>query len=594
MLAALADKSLLRKDGTRLHLHPLVQQLAAARLGEGEAERDATQAAHAAYFHRLLTQLRRPSRAASARRCAPSTTNSRTCGARGSGRSRRRTADTLAAAPRHCSTSATIAAASTSASRCCAEAIESPLAQADPAFGSLCCAASAAHVLYRLDRYPEAEAEATRALAATRRKRDPATHLQALNVLATCALRAAAGSRRPAATSSRRSTLASAERTRTRRGDARSPRARREGAGPLRRGAAALAAVARAASAPRDSRRRSALPEQSRFAPPGAPGVRRRRRYLQDALAICDRDGIVGTLQYVLSNLTEVTLHLGDLAAAESHARRTLETALATDHRALVGSAQFNLARLALRRGDLDTARSTLAAGVDTVLPIGIPILKFDALACFAEILQGQGERACARQMLAYATRHPAATPGVRAELQRLLDEAPSRRRRRWPAARARTRRPAAPDRRREQPRVGAAARRAARHRLTRPARAPAASRGTRGTLAERTPPYGSLLRKERTMRIDHYQPGEVLRATERPAASAASSSFGRIARRRPAPTRRRRAAVDPTASPTRVAHSATRHRRSARRGAVRAIASVASAASLAAWQRQRRTARRR
>jgi tetratricopeptide (TPR) repeat protein len=148
--------------------------------------------------------------------------------------------------------------------------------------------------------------------------------------------------------------------------------------------------------------------------------------YLKEALAICEREGIVGTLQYVLSNLTEVTLHLGDLAAAEKHARRTLDTALATDHRALVGSARFNLARLALRRGDLDAARAALAAGVDTVLPIGIPILKFDALACFAEILQGQGERACARQILAYATRHPAATPGVRAELQRLLDEAPA------------------------------------------------------------------------------------------------------------------------------------------------------------------------
>ena len=37
-------------------------------------------------------------------------------------------------------------------------------------------------------------------------------------------------------------------------------------------------------------------------------------------------------------------------------------------------------------------------------------------------------------------------------------------------------------------------------------------------------------------MCIDHYQPGEVLRATDRPAASAAGSSFGRIARRRPAP----------------------------------------------------------
>ena len=43
--------------------------------------------------------------------------------------------------------------------------------------------------MYRLDRYQEAEAEATRALATTKRTRDTATKLQALNVLATCALR---------------------------------------------------------------------------------------------------------------------------------------------------------------------------------------------------------------------------------------------------------------------------------------------------------------------------------------------------------------------------------------------------------------------
>jgi hypothetical protein len=34
VLGALADKSLLAKDGDRMHLHPLVQQLAALRLGE--------------------------------------------------------------------------------------------------------------------------------------------------------------------------------------------------------------------------------------------------------------------------------------------------------------------------------------------------------------------------------------------------------------------------------------------------------------------------------------------------------------------------------------------------------------------------------
>jgi hypothetical protein len=38
-------------------------------------------------------------------------------------------------------------------------------------------------------------------------------------------------------------------------------------------------------------------------------------------------------------------------------------------------------------------------------------------------------------------------------------------------------------------------------------------------------------------MRIDHYQPGEILRPTERPITGAGGSSFGRISRRRPAPT---------------------------------------------------------
>ena len=57
VLGALADKSLLRKEGPRIFLHPLVQQLAAARLGDGPVQA-ATRAAHAAYFHRLLAQLR--------------------------------------------------------------------------------------------------------------------------------------------------------------------------------------------------------------------------------------------------------------------------------------------------------------------------------------------------------------------------------------------------------------------------------------------------------------------------------------------------------------------------------------------------------
>ncbi len=59
VLGALADKSLLRKDGARLSLHPLVQHLAGQRLDDAAA-RDALAQAHGVYFHRLMTQLRRP------------------------------------------------------------------------------------------------------------------------------------------------------------------------------------------------------------------------------------------------------------------------------------------------------------------------------------------------------------------------------------------------------------------------------------------------------------------------------------------------------------------------------------------------------
>jgi hypothetical protein len=58
VLGALADKSLLRKDGARLSLHPLVQHLAGQRLGDDAARHD-LERAHGLHFHRLMAQLRR-------------------------------------------------------------------------------------------------------------------------------------------------------------------------------------------------------------------------------------------------------------------------------------------------------------------------------------------------------------------------------------------------------------------------------------------------------------------------------------------------------------------------------------------------------
>ncbi|HVE89232.1 MAG TPA: BTAD domain-containing putative transcriptional regulator, partial [Burkholderiaceae bacterium] len=58
VLAALTDKSLLRKEGARLFMHPLVHHLAALRLPDGAA-REAAERAHALYFQQLMEQLRR-------------------------------------------------------------------------------------------------------------------------------------------------------------------------------------------------------------------------------------------------------------------------------------------------------------------------------------------------------------------------------------------------------------------------------------------------------------------------------------------------------------------------------------------------------
>ena len=58
VLGALSDKSLLRKDGARLGMHPLLQQLAALRL-EPAARAERAREAHARYYAGLLDQQRR-------------------------------------------------------------------------------------------------------------------------------------------------------------------------------------------------------------------------------------------------------------------------------------------------------------------------------------------------------------------------------------------------------------------------------------------------------------------------------------------------------------------------------------------------------
>ena len=247
VLGALADKSLLRRDEARIHLHPLVHQLAAARLGDGPV-RTTTRAAHAAYFHQLLAQLKHA--VDLGERVALQTIDAEfeNCRLAWLWSIEQGKSDPLTRSVSTLLNFCDYRGRSEEGLALLRQAIESPLAQDDAALRALMLS-KAAHLEYRLDRYGDAEASASRALAAVRRGGDQDTRVQALTVLACCALRMG---RLADARRSFKQALAQTHGgnagTQDRR-HAGQPGAGRKDDGPLRRIAAPVARIAGAAPA---------------------------------------------------------------------------------------------------------------------------------------------------------------------------------------------------------------------------------------------------------------------------------------------------------------------------------------------------------
>jgi predicted ATPase len=417
VLGALADKSLLRKEQTRIHLHPLVQQLAAARQGDDSGT---TQAAHAAYFHRLLTQLKTAIGAGERAALQSIEDEFENC--------KRAWAWSIEQGQTDALTSSAAALHDYCDHRgrfedglgLFRQALESPLTQRDPKAAALLLSI-ASHFEYRMDHYASAEANAARALAATRENGDRATRKQALNVLATCALRLgrlddarhffkqvleeATPDDDAQSMADTLDHLALLEKSRGQYDEA--LRLSLQSLGQYRR----LADVAGEALCLNNLASLHLARHDYE-----AAGV-----HLREALEICERAGIVNTRGYILANLIEVELNKGDLAAAEAHARRALEVATRTGNRSVAAWVKLQSSRLAVRRGKLDDARSALADGLGLATTLGTPSLKFDALVCFAEILEAQGEAACARRVMAFGADHPSASEPIRDELRKKL-----------------------------------------------------------------------------------------------------------------------------------------------------------------------------
>jgi predicted ATPase len=423
MLAALVDKSLLRRDvdsaaGSRCHLHPLVQQLAFTKLTAGDAasranEASATAAAHARHYLRLLADAGEA--LALARREAMREVEAefdnlraawRYAAAQGPADDLARSAAALAdycdhrgrwregAALLHEALAGAAVAADT-----CAQA---PVAVA------------AALLVHRLDRYPEAIALAERALADARTPGDAASELQALRVLAITHVRLG---RWDQARAEHRRVLQLAERA----GDA------RHIAGTL----ANLSLLEHIAGHTDEALRLSmqALERHRAMADvrgealalnnQGMMRIARgemaiAREVLTAGRRLAEQHDLPAMLGLVESNLADVALAEGDLDAVLAHAERSREASLRCGQRATVAEAHLLRMQVALRRGELAAARSELAAAAELVLALERPGMKASVVHHFAVLLAAEGERGVAARVMAFLLAQPAATGATR------------------------------------------------------------------------------------------------------------------------------------------------------------------------------------
>jgi len=414
VLGALADKSLLRKEGSRLQLHPLVQQLASARLDE--ARRAEVHDAHAAYFSNLLAQWAQAAEEGDRRALEAIDADYANCCeawrhgiAQGAVERLGRCAPTLHDYFDH-------RARFEEGLALMCDAADSPAARADGGLRAQLLAI-AAHLEVRLARYADATARAEQALAASSPE-DRATRYLATSVRANAALYTD-GPAEAARLYEKALALARA-----------GGRAR-DAASTLDNLALAHKQVGHYEESLRLSL--EALTQHRRNGDTAAVALclsnlgsltmflgrdDTASAYLDEAQLLSERAGLVSTRAYVLANLSVLAKKANDDARARAHAECALEVAREAGIRQLASWLEVQLARLAIRRGDFAEARPRLAAGTALALTLGVPSLRAEPLLAFVELLDAQGEPGCARLVLAAAEGDPSLPAVYRDQLR--------------------------------------------------------------------------------------------------------------------------------------------------------------------------------
>ena len=421
VLGALLDKSLLRKEDGRFFLHPLLLRLAAERLGDGEAS-VAAALAHAQYFHRLLVQSRQPVADGdrnALRRLDLEFDNGRAAWLRTGGQALPAAflIGSALAMLHYCDHRGRFAEGLAFFDEALAAAGTASPAGLRPFLQS-----AKAHLLYRLDRYPDAIAAATAALESTVGGADHEARLQCFKVLGACsfqlgrsvearrfyrqALAQAPAEGDPYNAAAILDNLALVEKTMGHYDDA------------LRMSTESLLQHRRLGDVAGEALCLNNLTALKSDLGDLAGALADARA----SLALCERHGLVTTRGFVLANLADLTMNLGELDVARGHAASALELSLATGNRSTEGWIRLVFVQIAVRQGDLAAARRALSESLEVAIAIARPLSILAAIAIFTDVLARQGERRAAARLLRFAAAHPAMSEQGRSQLQPRLD----------------------------------------------------------------------------------------------------------------------------------------------------------------------------
>lgn len=432
VLAALGDKSLLQRDGERLRLHPLVQQLAAARLAADEAA--AAAQAHAAHFLQLLAHLRPEAVSgtqAVLKRLDLEAENARAAWAWAATRGPAAAAD---GAPAQAQAALMAQAALTlmvhgdyrghrlDSLGLGRWALDSPAVRRHRALRATLLAACA-HLLQRLDRFAEAVSTANEALQLVDGRDKEHDDARDASLLA---LRALFGSclrlgRVEDARSHAERALALA---------------REVGDGYAMAIALGSLALVLAHLGHHDEAHGLALDSLRELRALGCVADELRclnnlgdlelqmglneaaEAHLREGLALCERHGIRGTQGLLLANLSYAVEQRGDIDAAVAHARQALALIEPTGDRTSGTALRYQLVALERRLGRPQRAREELALAMRATLGFEHPALTLHGVLVAADLLAAEGSGAAAPLY-----RLIAAQPGCNALMRQELQQ---------------------------------------------------------------------------------------------------------------------------------------------------------------------------